>query len=239
MANKIPLLLIPGLVSTRLMWEDQVNGLSDIADCWVTPLPAYDDLEQMAKEILANAPPRFAVAGHSMGGYLCFEMYRLAPNRVLQIGLFSTTCEAETEQVAKRRVVMTEDAERMGYLSMICESAPRFVVKNSRGGEVVKLMEKQAFEVGQAAFCQHQLAATHRKDYRNILGKISCPTLVLAGKRDMVTRPSVQRKMANAIPGAVFHTIEDAAHMITMEQADQTNNLMRNWLAVEDQAMAA
>jgi pimeloyl-ACP methyl ester carboxylesterase len=237
--NKIPLLLIPGLVSTRLMWEDQIQGLADIADCWVTPLPAYDDLEKMAREILAYAPERFAVAGHSLGGYLCFELFRLAPHRILQMGLFSTVSTPETDQVAKRRAVMIEEAEKQGFLTMIRASAPRFVVKNERGHKVEKMMEKQAFEVGYTAFCQHQKAATKRSDYQNLLAKITCPTLVLAGKEDIVTRPSVQRRMAKSIPQAVFHAIEGAAHMMTMEQADQTIDLMRRWLVAEKMALAA
>ena len=237
--NRIPLLLIPGLVSTRLMWEAQIQGLADIADCWVTPLPAYDDLEKMAREILANAPEKFAVAGHSLGGYLCFELFRLAPDRILQMGLFSTTCDPETAQVSQRRAVMNEDAEKQGFLAMIRASTPRFVVKNERGQEVEKLMEKQAFEVGQTAFFQHQKAATNRSNYRNLLPNITCPTLVLAGKQDIVTRPSVQRCMAKSIPQGIFHAIDGAAHMMTMEQADQTIDLMRNWLAAEPLALAA
>jgi pimeloyl-ACP methyl ester carboxylesterase len=237
--NKTPLLLVPGLVSTRLMWEDQINGLADIADCWVTPLPAYDNLEKMAEEILAIAPNKFAVAGHSLGGYLCFELFRLAPHRISKMGLFSTVCTPETDQVAKRRTVMIEEAEKHGFLAMIRASTPRFVVKGERGHEVEKMMEKQAFEVGQTAFCQHQKAATNRRNYQNLLAKVTCPTLVLAGKQDIVTRPSVQRRMAKSIPQAVFHAIDGAAHMITMEQVDQTNDLMRNWLAVEPMALAA
>jgi pimeloyl-ACP methyl ester carboxylesterase len=239
MSGNIPLLLIPGLVSTRLMWEEQVDGLADIADCWVAPLPAYDDLGEIAEAILADAPLKFAVAGHSLGGYLCFELYRRAPERILALGLFSTTCDPETDQVTARRKTMIETAEQQGFLAMIRASTPRFVVQNTRGQKVASLMERQAFEVGHRAFLQHQKAATRRPDYRDLLNQISCPTLVLAGKKDIVTRPSVQRRMAKSIPNAVFHVIDDAAHMMTMEQSGQTTFLMRNWLGVEQRAIAA
>ncbi len=68
MAGKIPLLLIPGLAGNKTMWQPQIRGLGDIADCWVAPLPAINDLGAIARFILNEAPPRFALAGWSMGG---------------------------------------------------------------------------------------------------------------------------------------------------------------------------
>ncbi len=239
MAEKAQLLLIPGLVSTRLMWEKQVNGLADVADCWVTPLPAYDDITKMAREILANAPEYFALAGHSMGGYLCFEIVRLAPHRVRGLGLFNTSADPEGPTLTERRYEMMRDAETEGYLSMIRTAAPKFVVGNKRGQEVIEMMVRQAFEIGFAAFCQHQKAAMGRSGYIDDLAGITCPTLVLGGKKDIVTRPSTLRRMARSMPNADFHTIDDAAHMITMENAEHTNFLMREWLVGQQLAMAA
>ena len=239
MANKLQLLLIPGLVSTRLMWERQVDGLSDIADCWVTPLPAFDSITAMTEEILANAPDQFVLAGHSMGGYICFEIMRQAPHRVAGLALFSTSAEPESATLTERRFEMMRDAERYGYLSMIRTAAPKFVVGNDRGDVVVDMMVKQAFEVGQAAFCRHQMAAMKRVGYNEDVAHIACPALVLCGEKDIVTRPTVQRRMARAIPRASFHVVEQSAHMITMENAYQTNALMRDWLTGSDLAMAA
>jgi len=239
MTYKLPLLLIPGLVSTRLLWESQVNDLSDIADCWIAPIPPYDDFRTMAREILANAPERFAMAGHSMGGYLCFEILRLAPQRVLGLGLFSTTVERDTPQISRRRAAMMADVKTKGYLPMIRENAPRFVVDNSRGKQVVEMMVKQAFEVGQSAFCMHQSAAIRRTGYDDVPGRIDCPTLVLAGKQDKITRTSVQRRIAKQIPGAEFHAIDGSAHMFTMEKSEETNRLMRRWLIGQELALAA
>lgn len=239
MAEKVPLLLVPGLVSTRLMWEMQVKGLSDIADCWVTPLPAADDIKAMAEEILANAPAHFALAGHSMGGYICFEILRLAPHRVLGLGLFCTSAAADSRWLSERRYEMMRDAETEGFLPMIRDAAPKFVVGNQRGREVIEMMVKQAFEVGQAAFCKHQMAAMGRTGYDEDLARISCPTLILGGKKDIVTRPSTLRRLARAIPNAEFHAIDDAAHMITMENAAHTNRQMRQWLVGRELAMAA
>ncbi|MDC6126795.1 alpha/beta hydrolase, partial [Burkholderia gladioli] len=41
-----------------------------------------DSIAAMAAAILASAPPRFALVGFSMGGYLAHEILRRAPERV-------------------------------------------------------------------------------------------------------------------------------------------------------------
>ncbi len=234
MSKKIPLLLIPGLASNRLMWQPQIEGLADIADCWVTPLPAADDLGLIAQEILAGAPSRFAAAGHSMGGYLCFEIYRRAPERVQGLCLLSTTAEPESSGAAERRRASIDDIARDGFMPTIRQIIPRFVRPDERrGGPVFDAMLHQAYETGRDAFCRHQIASLARAGYRRSLDGIGCPVLVVGGRHDVVTRTSGQARMARAIPRADFHVVEHAAHMITMENADQTNAIMRDWLQSE------
>jgi len=240
MQKKVPLLLIPGLASNRLMWVPQIDGLNDIAECWVTPLPAYEDLGAIADEILADAPDRFAVAGHSMGGYLCFEVYRRAPERVTRMCLMSTTADPETPGAAERRRTSIADIERHGFLATIRGIIPRFVRRAERdGGPVFDAMLKQAYEVGKEAFCRHQLASLARSGYRDMLSAIRCPVLVVGGRDDVVTRASGQAKMAKAIPDAMFAVVEGAAHMMTMENPRQTNALLRKWLTTDIAALAA
>ena len=49
-----------------------------------------DNMALIARRILAEAPPRFALAGHSMGGYIAFEIMRQAPDRVAKLALINT-----------------------------------------------------------------------------------------------------------------------------------------------------
>src|SRR2546430_15547357 len=61
----------------------------------------------IARRILADAPPRFALAGLSMGGYVAFEILRQAPARVVKLALLDTTARPDTpEQSAARRAQM-------------------------------------------------------------------------------------------------------------------------------------
>ena len=73
---RIPLLFLPGLLCDRALWECQVRHLADIADSRVMDVTREDSVAALAASVLAGAPPRFALAGLSMGGYVAFEILR-------------------------------------------------------------------------------------------------------------------------------------------------------------------
>jgi len=45
----------------------------------------------LARRILGEAPQRFALVGHSMGGYVAFEMLRQAPQRIERVAFLDTS----------------------------------------------------------------------------------------------------------------------------------------------------
>jgi pimeloyl-ACP methyl ester carboxylesterase len=53
-----------------------------------------------------------------------------------------------------------------------------------------------------------------------LLPTITVPTLVVAGRRDLFTPPSVQEKMAQLIPGAEIVWLDEAGHMLPIEEPD-------------------
>ena len=239
MQDRTPLLLIPGLSSTRYLWQNQIDGLGDIADIWVAPLPAHDDLGAIAEEILADAPPVFALAGYSMGGYICFEMFRRAPERVLRLGLFATTPFPERPAMARRRHMMIKKSET-GYLDMWREVLPRFVAP-SRSKDLVFLdhMARMAYEGGATSFRAHQLAASRRRSQEDLLPRITCPTLVMVGSDDVLTSVKEHRDFAARIPDAELAVIQDAGHLAPLEQPEATTAAMRSWLTRQPLALAA
>ena len=74
--------LLPGLLCDRAVWEGQLAALGARAPCIVPDYGELDSLTAMAQSVLAQAPPRFALAGHSMGGRVALEILRTAPARV-------------------------------------------------------------------------------------------------------------------------------------------------------------
>src|SRR5215470_3696477 len=84
------LILIPGLLCDENVWRSQIAALSALADVRVSDHGTQDSLVDMARTIVAGAPPRFAIAGHSMGGRVALEVFRAAPDRICGLALMDT-----------------------------------------------------------------------------------------------------------------------------------------------------
>jgi pimeloyl-ACP methyl ester carboxylesterase len=132
------LVLISGLLSNECLWQHQVKYLSEIAAISVVN-PNQDSPDKMIKAILEAAPPKFALAGHSMGGWLCFEILRVAPSRVSKVCLLNTTARDDSLEKKARRQAMIERCRNGQFEEVISEIAC-FFTQNHHARQEVKNM---------------------------------------------------------------------------------------------------
>src|SRR4051812_7409832 len=90
MDNTTPVLLVPGLACSARIYVPVVPALWRFGPVTTVNHIRDDNIEAIAGRILAQAPPRFALAGHSMGGYIALEIMRQAPERVIKLALMNT-----------------------------------------------------------------------------------------------------------------------------------------------------
>ena len=78
------ILLVPGLLNTPALFSGQVNELSSYYNFTIADHTRFETISQIAEDILENqnAPDQFVLGGLSMGGYICMEILRQAPERV-------------------------------------------------------------------------------------------------------------------------------------------------------------
>src|SRR5271157_4431539 len=79
--------LLPGLLCDATIWSHQSDALGDVV---IPDFRYVSSIEAMAQLVLDAAPERFAVAGHSMGGRVALEVFRMAPGRVERLALLDT-----------------------------------------------------------------------------------------------------------------------------------------------------
>ena len=231
MPTKMPLILLPGLLCDRALWEPQLAGLADIAEMTVGDLTHDDSMAGMAQSVLAAAPERFALAGLSMGGYASLEIMRQAPERVVRLALLDTSARPDTpEQTAQRRslIGMCEAGEFKGVTPRLL---PRWIhpsrVNDKALTETVMAMTAR---VGRDAFIRQQTAIMGRADSRPGLSRIQCPTLVLCGREDEATPVEAHREMAADIPNARLVIVPECGHLSTLERPEAVNTALRRWL---------
>lgn len=227
-----PLILIPGVLCAGELWRDQVEGLGDIADPMVSMAhAAHPNIPAIAAAILAAAPPRFALAGLSMGGYVAFEVMRQAPGRVSRLALLDTSARTDgPEQTAARRDLIAL-AEAGRFEAVTDRLLPSFVHPDRAGDQaLLARMRADAARVGREGYLRQQAAVMGRADSRPSLAAIQVPTLVLVGRQDARTPPPLAEEIAAGIPGAQLVVIEESGHLPTMERPAETNAALRAWL---------
>lgn len=224
------LVFLPGLICDARLWRDVVSGLAERVAPMVADLTLDDSIPAMAARTLAAAPPRFALAGLSMGGYVALEIMRQAPERVTHLALLDTSARADdTERRDTRRKAMAlvEDGK---FIEVTRRLIGNLVVPEHVGGPIGEEVQAMSERVGPEVYRRQQQAIIERIDSRPFLKTIAVPTLVGVGEDDQLTPPELAAEMADAIPGAELVHFPDSAHLPTMENPDAVVEAMREWL---------
>ncbi len=233
MSDKIPLILVPGLLCTDELWRDQLQALSDIADMTVPQHHLHDNIEEIADHILKTAPEKFALAGLSMGGYIALEIALRDPSRITHFALLDTRADPDSPSDKKKRQDFIRLVQRGSTFKGVTESLLPILIHPSRfkDAELTSRIYKMAQDIGKEGFIRQETAIMNRKDRTNELSKITCPTLVLSGNEDALIPASHQEKMASQFSDAEFHIIDECGHLPTMERPFETNTILREWLS--------
>ena len=226
-----PLVLLPGLLNTRRLWESQIADLADVAEVTVPELWHHASIGEMAAAALKVAPERFALGGFSMGGYVAFEILRQAPERVERLALMDTQATPDTAEATARRRGYVEQT-KLGRFHGVQPSLLPQIVHRSRLADqsVIQPIVEMAAEVGADGFCRSQAAMIDRPDSRPLLVEINQPTLVLVGRQDMATPLIRAEEMAADISHSQLVVIETCGHMSPLEKPAEVSDALRRWL---------
>jgi pimeloyl-ACP methyl ester carboxylesterase len=228
----LPTLLLPGLAATARLYAAQIPLLWQFGPVMLADHRRDDSIGAIARRILDQAPPRFALLGLSMGGYIGFELLRQAPGRVVRLALLDTTARPDTPEQTARRRVLIEQA-RTGRFGEVADLLYPGLVHPDRLGDdsLREQVRCMAEETGAEAFIRQQTAIMNRLDSRPQLAAIGCPTLVLVGDADQLTPPERAQEIAAAIPGARLVVVPASGHLSTLEQPERVNAALLEWLA--------
>ena len=231
MDDTMPILLVPGLACSSRIFAPVMPALWRFGPVTVANHIRDDNMGAIARRILAEAPPRFALAGHSMGGYIAFEIMRQASDRVAKLALINTQARADTPETSERRRGQMARARAGEFRAVLDELFPGFVHPSRQGDAVLRqLVHDMGEDVGAEAFVRQQTAVIGRVDSRPSLAWIKCPTLVLTGDTDNTVPNALSKEMADGIHGAKLVILENCGHMPQPEQPQATAAALVEWL---------
>jgi pimeloyl-ACP methyl ester carboxylesterase len=231
MAESLPLILVPGLTCTARLYAPQIVALWRYGPVTVADHRRDSDIKAVAARILKDAPPRFALAGLSFGGYIAFEMMRQAAARIAKLATLDTSARPDTPEQTAGRKVQIAMAQTGRYGEIADLSIPRYLHRDRQSDPAMTGIVRQMIdETGAEAFVRQLQAIKSRPDSRPLLASIRCSTLVLVGDGDLATPPELNKEIADGIPGARFVVVPECGHLSTIERPEAVNAALAAWL---------
>lgn len=225
------LFLLPGLLCDRTVWAVQAAELADRAEVRIPDFWGYQSIEAMAAAVLARAPARFALAGHSMGARVALEILRQRPDSIDRLALLDTGIHPIRPGEAEQRQVLVDLARDQGMAALAARWLPPMVHPDrARDDSLMGPLTDMVCRATPEIFAGQVKALLGRPDARAALGLVRCPLLVACGRQDQWSPLPQHEAIAAAVPGATLAVIEDSGHMAPVEQPAAVTGLLRAWL---------
>ncbi len=241
----IPLLLIHAFPLSSEMWrqERRVLGAAwrvitpDLPGLGISPCQIKPSIPKMAFELNnfldgLDIQEPVVLAGLSMGGYVALEFIKQFPKRVRALGLFSTRAEADSPEAREKRLKIVQNIQQEGLEPFAAATVPRLIGKTSQAAnphlikDITALILKNKSDGVTGAL----LAMAGRNDSTDVLANIKCPTLIVAGREDEIIPFAVAEILQKKIPGAELHILSKAGHLVNLEQPEEFQTILKDFL---------
>lgn len=224
------LLFLPGLICDARVFAPQLSAFAGSRA--VNGYGLADSLPAMARVALEQAPDRFDLFGHSMGGRIALEVYRLAPERVRRLALSSTGVHSLGAGEPAKRHALQAVGHTQGFEALVDTWLPPMVAEANRADAALYgPMRQMSLDAGQDVFDAQIGALLGRPEQASLLPQIDCPTLVMTGELDQWSPPAQHRDIAAALPASELVIVPGAGHMLPLEAPDAVNAAIATWLA--------
>ncbi|MBO9694652.1 MAG: alpha/beta fold hydrolase [Sphingopyxis sp.] len=226
----LPIVLITGQLLTDAVWQSLLDAWGD-REVIVADNRSDDTIEGFARRLLDNAPQKFALVAHAMGGFIAFEVMRRAPGRVAKLALISTLASADGPAQTARRQGYIDLVDSGNFDQVVEERIPILFSEEKRSDErLLGIARQMAADTGAETFLAQQRAIMARIDSRPRLGEIAVPTLLIWGEKDGITSRAHHDEIADAIPGARLEVITGAGHLPTVEAPEAVLPLLTDFI---------
>lgn len=230
------LLFLPGMLNDARLWRAQQAALAGHWPIRHADLTGADRIDDLAAGVQALAPERFVPIGLSMGGYVTLELVRQLletgeGERLAGLVLIATSARADTPEQRRVRAGLLDLARRGRFKGVTPQLLPTLLHSDHAYDETIaETVFAMADGIGREGFIRQETAVMHRRDQRDLLARITCPTLILCGDHDRRTPPECSEELYADIAGSRYHLLEDCGHLPPLERPERVNALLNDFL---------
>lgn len=241
----IPVIFIHAFPLNQTMWDDQVAALSSICRTITLDLRGFGStdvpdgpysMDQMATDVRGLMShldiDRAMLVGLSMGGYISLAFYRNYPDAVCAMVLADTRASSDTPEGRERRLKSAERAESEGPRAIADDMVPLALAPSTveNRPDVVQRMRAMAEANSSKGIAAAQRGMADRHDSIYILNALDFPVQIIVGSEDKLTPVAESEALRDGIPRARFHIIEGAGHLSNLEQPDEFNRVLTDFI---------
>ena len=213
------------------IFSPQIDELSDSIKISIADISGHSSVEELASEVLKNSPPKFHLLGHSMGGIVAMEMCSQEPSRIEKLVLMDTNPKAELEEVKAMREPQIQAAKQGKLLDVMRdEMKPNYLADTEDKERILQICMDMAISIGPEVFIKQSKALQSRLDQQNTLCSIDFPVLLICGSSDMLCPVERHELMHSIINDSELKVINNAGHMPSLEQPQETTEVLKKWL---------
>ncbi|GHC71628.1 alpha/beta fold hydrolase [Limoniibacter endophyticus] len=225
----MPILLIPGFMLTSDLWRDVEQALQTFGPIHHADMSQGATIAEIAAGVLADAPPSFVLIGFSMGGYVAREIVRLAPGRVRVLILIATSARGDSEVQARRKAMFARNIGAIAFRGLSRSAVASSLHPDNEGDlHLITRIQAMGNRLGEEIFRRQSLLV--RKDERDGLGSIQCPTLIIAGEKDRLRSRREAEELHEGIASSRLEVVEGTGHMVPLEAPQELAGLLVRWL---------
>jgi pimeloyl-ACP methyl ester carboxylesterase len=226
-----PLVMIPGMMCDERIFAPQIEELVSKRSVHIADISKHDNISDLAADVLSNAPPKFCLVGHSMGGIVAMEICAQDPKRIEKLVLIDTNPLAELEEVKLKREPQISDALSGKLVNVIRdEMKPNYLASSENQDIILNICMEMALSLGPKVFINQSRALQTRADQQSNIQSINIPVLIMCGSEDKLCTVERHEMMHNMISNSELKIINNAGHMPTLEQPSETTEVLKEWL---------